>query len=255
MITCRNCHNKLPSESLFCNICGRKIKITCRNCGNELPDGSLFCNMCGNKKTSIEDVSPVKTIQTTSKSKNIAITIVALLILAIYMVNFFITRENEIQQIKAAQDKQAAEKYPPPPAHIPWLPLVADLPNGYLHTQDRSAYFFRWIVEDNQISGQLEYSSKTYRRSPNRPGDISEITYFKGTIDGKRITFDLKATYNGSKITTHSGQTWKGHFDDVNNLYIDQIGDKNTSLMVFRTRPVEDYHNAINVLLTSDKKL
>jgi hypothetical protein len=90
--------------------------------------------------------------------------------------------------------------------------------------------------------------------TPMNPNNITQITYFKGTIDGDRITFDLQLTYNDSRITSYSNQIWKGRIDDFNHLYIDQIDDKKINLWVFRPSPVEEYHNAINILLTDAYK-
>jgi Predicted nucleic acid-binding protein, consists of a PIN domain and a Zn-ribbon module len=54
---CPECKSEIPSDSDFCYICGRKVKLSdpsynshsnvCISCGNELSGTELFCGKCG----------------------------------------------------------------------------------------------------------------------------------------------------------------------------------------------------------------
>lgn len=54
---CPSCGAEVPNGSLFCAVCGAKIKVSaeqgegnskfCDACGAAIPDGSKFCTSCG----------------------------------------------------------------------------------------------------------------------------------------------------------------------------------------------------------------
>ena len=45
--TCRNCGQRTPNDSSFCNHCNSPELTECRNCEKLIPDGSDWCYHCG----------------------------------------------------------------------------------------------------------------------------------------------------------------------------------------------------------------
>jgi uncharacterized membrane protein YvbJ len=111
LITCNNCRNKLADKSLFCNMCGIKIKNTCKNCGNELPDGSLFCNMCGNKKSNYEEKT-TQTILTNSQNKNNIFLLVFGLMLLVVVISSIVFTVSENKSMYTSQGFHLLRIYP-----------------------------------------------------------------------------------------------------------------------------------------------
>ena len=58
VLRCEQCGAEIPSEALFCNVCGAKVerktvvsdndKVQCSKCGNFVNKNLNFCTSCGN---------------------------------------------------------------------------------------------------------------------------------------------------------------------------------------------------------------
>lgn len=46
-VTCPNCHETIDKDSLFCDKCGKKIKIECPKCHTINDSDGKFCKKCG----------------------------------------------------------------------------------------------------------------------------------------------------------------------------------------------------------------
>jgi CheY-like chemotaxis protein len=46
---CRECHEIIKEDDLYCSFCGAKIIRLCYKCNNTVSNEDLFCNKCGNK--------------------------------------------------------------------------------------------------------------------------------------------------------------------------------------------------------------
>lgn len=63
---CYHCHENIPEDSKFCNLCGVKQEFSCQSCGHLLSVGSIFCNQCGTKI--VESVSVEEQLKVQGKT-------------------------------------------------------------------------------------------------------------------------------------------------------------------------------------------
>lgn len=56
---CPECEIELPSGSVFCKECGRRLEFTCPKCGKSIPPDSKFCLKCGHDLGKPKEAKPL----------------------------------------------------------------------------------------------------------------------------------------------------------------------------------------------------
>ena len=56
MITCKHCNTENPENSVYCNLCGKRLdgNKLCRKCEKLIPENAVFCNYCGTRTDTAE---------------------------------------------------------------------------------------------------------------------------------------------------------------------------------------------------------